>query len=341
VARIKPLFGEGLTTSKGALWQSQRHLMQPLFQGRRLPWADVIAEATTAMLTRWEPFAMDGHPIDLWAVLRDVTREIMHQILFGSEAGPDALAAGQALTQAMGQLDRHLWAMLPPPLWLPTRHIRHIRRARCRLDVYVHRRIAECRRPRSASDGLLTTLRAVRDDTTGEPMSATQLRDEAVTLWAAGHTTVAEALVWSWSLLAQYPEAEHALQGNSPPSWTVARDRRRPPPPPLYVSGHRRSSAPLPADLGDGTHAAGRPGARRPPDLGRIGAPPEPLRAAASPGLLGTPRALRPRTVYAGARRRPTPLHLLSLRRRPAAVHRAEPRDARDGSYFGYGGPGL
>jgi cytochrome P450 len=32
VARIKPLFGEGLTTSKGALWRRQRQLMQPIFQ---------------------------------------------------------------------------------------------------------------------------------------------------------------------------------------------------------------------------------------------------------------------------------------------------------------------
>jgi cytochrome P450 len=43
-------------------------------------------------------------------------------------------------------------------------------------------------------------------------MSAIQLRDEAVTLWIAGHTTVAAALVWACSPLAQHPEAERALQ---------------------------------------------------------------------------------------------------------------------------------
>src|SRR5262245_44783488 len=32
VGRVKPLFGTGLTTSDGALWQRQRQLMQPLFQ---------------------------------------------------------------------------------------------------------------------------------------------------------------------------------------------------------------------------------------------------------------------------------------------------------------------
>jgi cytochrome P450 len=55
-------------------------------------------------------------------------------------------------------------------------------------------------------------LMAARDGTTGERMSSTQLRDEAVTLWAAGQTTVAAALAWTWHLLAQHPEAASALQ---------------------------------------------------------------------------------------------------------------------------------
>ena len=55
-------------------------------------------------------------------------------------------------------------------------------------------------------------LMAACDGTTGERMSSTQLRDEAVTLWAAGQTTVAAALAWTWYLLSQHPEAASALQ---------------------------------------------------------------------------------------------------------------------------------
>jgi cytochrome P450 len=213
VARIKPLFGEGLTTSEGALWRRQRDLMRPLLQWQRLlPWADVIIEATSAMLARWEPLAAHGRPIDLGAALRDVTQAIMRHVLFGPAAGPHALAAGQALTRAAGQLDRRVWAVLPPPLWLPTRHNRQFLQARRTLDAYVHRCITERRRPGAVADDLLMMLCGARDDTTGERMSATQLRDEVVTLWIAGQTTVAAALVWTCFLLAQYPEAERALQ---------------------------------------------------------------------------------------------------------------------------------
>ena len=127
-------------------------------------------------------------------------------------ARSSARGAGQALTRAVGQLDRHVWAVLPVPLWLPTRRNRQLQQALHILDAYVNRRIAEQSSPGPAGDALLARLLAVRDDATGERMPATQLRDEAVTFWVAGHTTVAAALAWTWYLLAQDPAAEGTLQ---------------------------------------------------------------------------------------------------------------------------------
>jgi cytochrome P450 len=213
VGRIIPLFGAGLTTSEGILWRRQRQLMQPLLQWPRLyPWTDVIAEATAAMLARWEPLAARGQPVELAAALRELTQGIMHQVLFGPDSRPIAEAAGQALMTAVGQLDRRVWALLPAPWWLPTRHNRQLHQALHTLKAYVDRQIAEHSRPESTVDDLLARLMAARDDTTGEGMSARQLRDEAVTLWVAGQTTVAAALAWTWYLLAQHPEAVSALQ---------------------------------------------------------------------------------------------------------------------------------
>jgi cytochrome P450 len=214
VARITPLFGGGLTTSEGALWRRQRQLLQPLFQWQQLlPWAGIIVEATAALLARWEPLATRGHPVELEAALRDLTQGIMRQILFGLDTEPDAWAAGQALTRAVGQLDRRVWAMLPAPLWLPTPHNHQLDQALHTLDAYVYRRIAMHSRLRPTVDDLLARLLAARDEATGERMPANQLRDEAVTLWVAGHTTVAAALVWTCHLLAQHPEAARSLQG--------------------------------------------------------------------------------------------------------------------------------
>jgi cytochrome P450 len=213
VGRITPLVGEGLTTSEGALWRRQRQLMQPLFQWQRLlPWTDVIAEATAAMLARWEPLAARDQPVELAAALQDLTQGLMGQLLFSRDARPDARVAGQALRRAVGELDRHVWAMLPAPRWLPTPQNRQLHQALDTLNAYVDRQIAEHSRPESTVDDLLAGLLAARNDTTGEGMSARQLRDEVVTLWVAGQTTVAAALTWTCYLLAQHPEAASALQ---------------------------------------------------------------------------------------------------------------------------------
>jgi cytochrome P450 len=53
-------------------------------------------------------------------------------------------------------------------------------------------------------------LRA-QDEESGRRMTDTQLRDEVMTLFMAGHETTANTLAWSWFLLSRHPEAEARL----------------------------------------------------------------------------------------------------------------------------------
>jgi len=48
-------------------------------------------------------------------------------------------------------------------------------------------------------------------DESGQGMTDQQIRDEIVTLFLAGHETTANALSWTWYLLAQHPEVEQKL----------------------------------------------------------------------------------------------------------------------------------
>jgi cytochrome P450 len=50
-------------------------------------------------------------------------------------------------------------------------------------------------------------LLAARDEN-GAPMDRAQMRDEAITIFLAGHETTAIALSWTWYLLALHPEVE-------------------------------------------------------------------------------------------------------------------------------------
>ena len=55
-------------------------------------------------------------------------------------------------------------------------------------------------------------------------MTDTQLRDEAMTLYLAGHETTALTLAWTWYVLAQYPRVEAKLVAE----WSAVLDGRAP-----------------------------------------------------------------------------------------------------------------
>jgi cytochrome P450 len=212
VARLKPLFGEGLTTSEGPLWRRQRRLLQPVFQHQRLvSLAPVITEATATMLERWQIVAARGQPLDVAAAMLGLTREIISKLLFGDDVDHELQAVGEALTTAFEHLNQRVWAVMALPACFPTSRNRHFRQAMRRLDTFVYRLIDERCQTHQGRDDLLSRLVAARDEETSEHMPATQLRDEVMTLFTAGHTTTSAALAWTFYLLAQHPEVERTL----------------------------------------------------------------------------------------------------------------------------------
>jgi cytochrome P450 len=54
-------------------------------------------------------------------------------------------------------------------------------------------------------------LLSAQSETDGKPMSDAQLRDEIVTLLLASHETTANALAWTWYLLARHADTEARL----------------------------------------------------------------------------------------------------------------------------------
>jgi cytochrome P450 len=126
-----------------------------------------------------------------------------------------------AVNQRPGVLD-----LLGFPEWLPRRQPAAYRRAIAEFEALVSRIVSERRADGIDRGDLLSLLLAARDPETGMGMSDQQLRDEILTIFAAGHETTATALSWIWYLLAQHPEAEARLHeeldsvlGGRPPSF--------------------------------------------------------------------------------------------------------------------------
>jgi cytochrome P450 len=93
---------------------------------------------------------------------------------------------------------------------LPTRENRAFEQAKTFLDRLVFGMIAERRRSGDYGTDLLSMLLEARDDA-GAPMSDQLIRDEVMTTLLAGHETTANALAWTFYLLAKHPFAYRKL----------------------------------------------------------------------------------------------------------------------------------
>ena len=90
---------------------------------------------------------------------------------------------------------------------LPLPHVRRFRAARATLDRVLNDVIERRRRDGNRGSDVVSLLLSARDEATGERMTDSQIRDELVTLLLASHETTANALAWTWYLLARHPAA--------------------------------------------------------------------------------------------------------------------------------------
>jgi cytochrome P450 len=211
-ARIRPLFGESLTTVDDEHWRRQRRLMRPLFQPKRLSFLiPAVSAATAEMLDRWQRIAACGEPVDVLSEMRWLTRAIIVRVLFGEIPAADTRALGPALDLALEHADRRLWS-LSGWLAVPTPAHRRFRQAIRTVDGFVRGMIDRARGGGTSPDTLLSMLIEARDPETGMRMGDGSLRDELKALLVAGHTTMTSALGWVWYLLGEHPASRRRLQ---------------------------------------------------------------------------------------------------------------------------------
>jgi cytochrome P450 len=94
---------------------------------------------------------------------------------------------------------------------LPLPSVKRFERARDRLDQTIYRIIAERRKSGEDHGDLLSMLLMAQDEDGSGGMTDTQVRDEALTIFLAGHETTANALTWTLYLLSQNREVEAKL----------------------------------------------------------------------------------------------------------------------------------
>jgi len=224
--RAKRLLGEGLLTSEGQAHLRQRRTIQPLFHRQQV---QRFADAMVKHALRWRDSITPNATIDVTSEMAALTLAIVGETLFSSDVKGDTDEVREALSAAVQSFGIAFLPGLEYFEKLPLPMFTRVRKARERLDKVIQRVIAE-RRAGGSEDpplhDLVSMLLAARDpENPSEPgMSDEQIRDEAMTIFLAGHETTANAMAWTWHLLGKsrpveeklHDELDRVLDGRTP-----------------------------------------------------------------------------------------------------------------------------
>ncbi len=221
--QLRLALGMGLVTSEGDFWRKQRRMIQPTFYKTQLE--DLFKgmfEETENYVAELE--AKRGGEIDISEEMMHLTSNVVLRTLFSSGNDLDPKEVYRQMTGAQ----EYMVHRINHPFGIPFNYIngrhRQFLKDKNAFNAKIYELIDSRKVEENPPNDLLTMLISAKDAETGEGMSHEQLRDEAVTIFAAGHETSANALAWTFYLLSQHPdvvkklrkELEEVLDGRTP-----------------------------------------------------------------------------------------------------------------------------
>ena len=222
------LLGDGLFISDGDTWRLRRPLVAGIVGKNRVPgFGAAMAQAAREMADEWarrDP----AQPLDLLNEMGVLTSEIISRTLFGTPLGR---ARAERVIRSFAEYQRRIDSFNLGYLFgfdegLPVWKGLALRRATRRLQGVIDEVITDHLEGRGDHTIMLDMLEIRSQRAPDAPVGRDALRDEAATLFMAGHETTASTLAWAWYLLAKAPWAVERLHreleevcGARPPSF--------------------------------------------------------------------------------------------------------------------------
>jgi cytochrome P450 len=200
--------GDGLLTSEGELWRTQRTVIQPVFQHKRISdQAQVVAQEAAKLVARLRAHAGDT-PVDVMPELAALTLGVLGRALLDTDLGMFG-SIGESFAAVQDQAMFEMVTLGMVPMWLPLPKQLRFRQARAALQQVVDGLVARhAAKPGGSHPGedvmsrLIASTRLEADPRVGER----RMRDELVTLLLAGHETTASTLGWTLYLIDKHPQ---------------------------------------------------------------------------------------------------------------------------------------
>ena len=203
-AMLEPVDGPtALVLSDGEVHKRRRRLVQPAFHTKRINgYLDLMVEEVDRSLATWTA----GRQLLAYDELRRSVRRIVVRALFGDDLRERADEIGDVLEPALEFVDRTLLQQqlkidLPWTAW------HRCKTARARTDGIVDAELARRRATDNpgAGDDILAMLLSTVDEDGSPGLTDEEIRDQVVSLIAAGYHTTSGAMGWALRALLHEP----------------------------------------------------------------------------------------------------------------------------------------
>ena len=205
---LTPILGpNSLLLLDGPAHRRNRRLMMPPFHGKRMKeYATIIREATCRATEGWSA----GDTLAIAETTKRISLEVILRAVYGFETNLD-----EASDRLLGVTNTVTPLLLFFPLLQrdlgPGSPGRKYRRAQAHSDALMYGQIRAYREQGyEGRKDILSLLMSARDEE-GEGLSDEELRDQLLTLLAAGHETTAVGLAWAFHWLLSTPDSLAAL----------------------------------------------------------------------------------------------------------------------------------
>jgi cytochrome P450 len=198
--KVRPFIGNGLITLRGTTHRQHRRLLQPAFHRSRIArYADVMRGLAAARADSWQ----EGRQIAADVEMMELAMAVVGRTLFSmdfDQAEVDEVV--EAMPILLDGIRKRLLAPTDLLERLPTADNRRFNAAIHRVHQIVDRIIADYRRTGQDHGDLASMMLMARDEETGEGLSDVQVRDEVLTMLAAGTQTTASTIAWALHIMS-------------------------------------------------------------------------------------------------------------------------------------------
>lgn len=198
--KVQPFIGRGLITLRGAMHRQHRRLLQPAFHHSRIArYAEVMRQLAIARSDSW----LEGQQVAVDVEMMELAMAVVGKTLFSTDLNQEAVdEVVRSMPILLDGIRKRVMAPTDLLERLPTADNRRFNAAIGRIHAVVDRIVAEYRRSGMDHGDLVSMMLMARDEETGEGLSDGQVRDEVLTMLAAGTQTTATTMTWALHLMS-------------------------------------------------------------------------------------------------------------------------------------------